>query len=90
MYDCLEAGKKKLYVESLKKRVEIGKSREITLTLHVPLGEFRVLIPHLSPKRRKPKMEFTICLEYSVADYYTGLPNKTRIFSSYSATEYFL
>jgi hypothetical protein len=53
MYDSLEVGEKKLYVESLIKRVEIGKDREITLTLQVPLGEFRVLIPHLSPKRRK-------------------------------------
>ena len=58
MYDNLQAGEKKLCVESLVKRVEIGKGKEIKLTLHVPLGEFRVLIPDLSPKRRETQNRF--------------------------------
>jgi len=56
MYDNLEAGEKKLCVESLVKRVETGKNKEITLTLHVPLGEFRVLIPHLSATGRETQI----------------------------------
>ena len=48
MYENLEAGEKKLYVESLVKRVEIGKRKEIKLTLHIPLEKFRVFIPDIS------------------------------------------
>ncbi len=52
-YAHLEAGEKKLFVESLVKKAEIGKNKEIKLTLHIPLGEFRVFIPLISAKRRK-------------------------------------
>jgi hypothetical protein len=47
MYANLEAGEKKLCLESLIKRVEIGNNREIRLTLYVPLGVFRVFIPDI-------------------------------------------
>jgi site-specific DNA recombinase len=53
IYEDLELGEKKLLLECFVKKVEIEKSKEIKLTLQIPLEKFRVFIPHISPKRRK-------------------------------------
>jgi hypothetical protein len=53
MKNNLETDEKKLYGESLIKRIEIGKNSKIELTLYVPLGEFRVFIPDISATGRE-------------------------------------
>ena len=48
IYDDLEAGEKKLLLESLVQRAYINKSKEVKLILNLPLEGFRVFIPDLS------------------------------------------
>jgi hypothetical protein len=81
-------GERKLLMESLVQRVVIGPNKKAALTLRPPLLGF--ITPTLARRGEKPKIGFTICIEYSLADYYRGLPNKTMVLSSYSATEYIL
>ena len=48
IYEDLELGEKKLLLECFVKKVEIEKSKEIKLTLQIPLEKFRVFIPDIS------------------------------------------
>jgi hypothetical protein len=64
MYDNLQTGEKKLCAESLVKRVEIGMGKEIKITLHVPLGEFRVFIPDISATGSNNRKTVILHLKY--------------------------
>ena len=88
MYDNLEAVEKKLCVESLVKKAEIGKGKEIQLTLHVPFGEFRVLIPHLSATGLNNRKTLILHLNYNLSVYYKNLPRKALFYSPYSKKQF--
>gem|GEM_PF-4049239 len=50
IYDELEAGEKKVLIESLVKEVIIKGDKEIKMTLQIPFEKFRVSTPAISPK----------------------------------------
>jgi hypothetical protein len=81
----LDNGERKLPVESLVKKVEIGSNKMASVTLQPPFG---FLSPTLALRGEKPKMEFTICLEYSLMNYYGGTAGRTKVFTQYSEREY--
>jgi hypothetical protein len=57
-------GERKLLMESLVHKVVVGKNKKVTPSLGPPLLGY--IIPSLALRVEKPKMEFTICLEYSL------------------------
>jgi hypothetical protein len=81
----LDNGERKLLVESLVKKVEIGSNKTAAVMLQPPFG---FLSPTLALRGEKPKMEFTICLEYSLMNYYGGTAGRSRVFTQYSKQEY--
>ncbi len=55
IYEDLELGEKKLLLECFVKKIEIEKSKEIKLTLQIPLEKFRVFIPDISATGPTPR-----------------------------------
>jgi hypothetical protein len=88
-YNGLETrGERKLLMESLVQGVVIGENKKVTVSLQPPLHSLGFLTPTLARRGEKPKMEFTICIEYSLMNYYEGTAGKTRIFTQYSKQEF--
>jgi hypothetical protein len=86
-YNELETrGERKLLMESLVQEVIIGPNKKAALTLRPPL--FGFLTPSLALRGEKPKMEFTICLEYNLMNYYGRTAGRTKVFTRYSEREY--
>jgi hypothetical protein len=81
-------GELKLLMESLVKEVVIEKNKKAAVVLTPPLALLGLLTPSLTLRGEKPKMEFIICLEYSLMVYYGGAAEKTRVFTQYSEREY--
>jgi len=68
----------------------IDKNKKVTVTLQPPLHSLGFNTPLLARRGEKPKMEFTIWVEYNLADYYSNISSTTKIFSKYSKQEYFI
>jgi len=62
----LEAGERKLLVDVLIERVEIGQNKRVTALLRPPLASFGYLSPSLAPRGIEPRDRFTIFLTYSL------------------------
>jgi site-specific DNA recombinase len=86
----LDSGERKLLIESLVNKVKIGGNKKVTFTLQPPLKSLGFLSPSLALRGEIPKMDFTICIEYSVMDYYEGTGRRARVFTQYSKQEYTL
>jgi len=84
----LHNGERKLLVESIVHKVVIGQNKKVTLVLRPPLEHLGFLSPSIALRGEKPKMEFTIYLEYSLMDYYGGTAGRLRVFTQYSKQEY--
>jgi len=86
----LQAGERKLLVEALIERVEIGKKRVVAL-LRPPLT-FGYFSPSLAPKEEKRNIpELIIYIGYDLAAYYgEGAHGATRVGTGLSGREYSL
>jgi site-specific DNA recombinase len=88
----LQAGERKLLVDSLIERVEIGQTKRVVAVLRPPLSSFGYFSPSLAPKEEKRKVsELIIYLAYDLAAYYgTNAHSTTRVGAGFSGREYML
>jgi len=87
-YDSLELGEKKILLESFVKKAEIKKSKEIKLTLQIPLEKFRVFIPDISAKSMNNRKSLMLHLRYNLTIYYKNLTRTALFYSPYSKKKY--
>jgi len=64
-FSHLENGERKLLVDSLIERVEIGKNKRVTAVLRPPFA-FGYLSPVIAPRGIEPKQQLQIMLEYTL------------------------
>jgi len=71
-------------------RLSIGTKKKVTVTLQPPVHSLGFLSPSLARRGEKPKMDFSLCIEYNLTDYYNNVSGKTRVFSEFSKQEYMI
>ena len=90
IYDELEAGEKKVLIESLVKEVIIKGDKEIKMTLQIPFEKFRVSIPAISPKGTNNRNRFILHLSYNLMVYYNNLNGISTLSTPYSKSRFIL
>jgi hypothetical protein len=86
----LQAGERKLLVDSLIERVKIGQNKRVILTMRSPFASFGYLSPSSAPRGEKPKaVEMRIYLEYDLLVYYNrSLPSTIKVGTMLSRKTY--
>jgi hypothetical protein len=91
-FPSLDYGERKLLIESLIERVEIGQKKRVTALLRPPFA-FGSFSPELAPRvaKAKPDQAFVVRVVYSLLTYYgEGDGRVTEVKSEYSEPIYLL
>jgi len=82
-----DTGERVLLVQSLVTEVVIKPDKKATVCLQPPFG---FLSPSLARRGEKPKMDFSLYIEYNLTDYYNNVSGQTWVFSEFSKQEYII